>query len=130
MRRNPQEPQENFRAKRQEVLKSITETFTLTNEVFGSIGANMYMTERATRLNCGEELEVELKSLAKKRYKNCQAVANLIVEHAELPKLAAAAKELVDARVKKARNGHSCDLDALRNSFKACARDLLQEHDE
>lgn len=104
------ELQKKLRSKRLKVLTSVTEAFTLVNKLLGSVVAYTSMAERATNLNCGEELEDEVENLTVQRDGNRQAL-----DHAQ---------------VKEIQESHNRDLDALRDSFKACESEFLQERDK
>lgn len=59
-----------------------------------------------------------------------KALAELTLERAKLRKSADAARQLVDAQMKVTLEHHARELDTLRNSFKACESELLQERDK
>lgn len=59
-----------------------------------------------------------------------KALAHLIAQHAELRKSADAAKQLVDAQMKEAREDCDGKLDIHHNLFKARDSELLQERDK
>lgn len=74
MKRKLFELQKKCCAKRRKVPTTVTETFTLANELFGSVEAYTSIVERATRLNCVEDPEVGLDNVTVERDRKRQAL--------------------------------------------------------
>lgn len=62
------------------------------NKLLGCFKTCIFMAGRTTRLNHVEGLEVELENMTVERGGNCKALANAMVDHAELQNLAKSCK--------------------------------------